>query len=67
VLAALIVGVALIMDVPTPFTLFGYPGAGDPAVPRRRRGRRRARVKILVSDITAKRKPSRGAPTRTST
>jgi ubiquinone biosynthesis protein len=67
VLAALIVGAALMMDVPTPFTLFGYPGLAILLFLGAAAGGVALAVKILVSDITAKRKPSRGAPTRTST
>ena len=39
VLAALIVGAAMLMRVQTPFTILGYPGPRDAAVPRRRRRR----------------------------
>ena len=67
VLAALIVGAALMMSVPTSFTLFGYPGLAILLFLGAAAGGVALAVKILVSDITAKRKPSRGAPTRTST
>jgi predicted unusual protein kinase regulating ubiquinone biosynthesis (AarF/ABC1/UbiB family) len=67
VLAALIVGAALMMDIPTTFTLFGYPGLAILLFLAAAAGGVALAVKILVSDITAKRKPSRGAPTRTST
>ena len=67
VLAALIVGAALMMDVPTTFTLFGYPGLAILLFLGAADGGVALAVNILLSDITAKRKPSRGAPTRTST
>jgi predicted unusual protein kinase regulating ubiquinone biosynthesis (AarF/ABC1/UbiB family) len=67
VLAALIVGAALMMDVPTTFTLFGYPGLAILLFLGAAAGGVALSVNILLSDITAKRKPSRGAPTRTST
>ena len=66
VLAALIVGAALLMNVPTPFTLFGYPGLAIILFLGAAAGGVALVVQILASDVTARRKPSR-TPTRTST
>ena len=64
VLAALIVGAALMMDVPTRFTLFGYPGLAILLFLGAAGGGVALAIKILVSDITSKRaaRPRRTPP-----
>jgi predicted unusual protein kinase regulating ubiquinone biosynthesis (AarF/ABC1/UbiB family) len=57
ILAALIVGAALLMRVETPFTLFGYPGLAILLFLAAAAGGIALAVSILVSDIRAKRKP----------
>ena len=57
ILAALIVGAALMMDVPTSFQLFGYPGLAILLFLAAAAGGIALAVTILVSDIRAKRKP----------
>jgi hypothetical protein len=56
VLAALIVGAALLMDVPTSFQLFGYPGLAILLFLAAAAGGFALVITILVSDIRAKRK-----------
>jgi hypothetical protein len=56
VLAALIVGAALLMDVPTSFELFGYPGLAILLFLAAAAGGFALVITILVSDIRAKRK-----------
>ncbi|HEX2199105.1 MAG TPA: AarF/UbiB family protein [Burkholderiales bacterium] len=55
VLAALIVGAALMMDVPTRFTLFGYPGLAILLFLAAAAGGVALVVQILASDVSAKR------------
>ena len=62
ILAALIVGAALMMDVPTSFELFGYPGLAILLFLAAAAGGVALVVTILVNDIRAKRKPTRTAP-----
>jgi hypothetical protein len=62
ILAALIVGAALMMDVETPFQLFGYPGLAMLCFLGAAAGGVALIVSILVTDIRAKRKPTRTAP-----
>jgi ubiquinone biosynthesis protein len=62
VLAALIVGAALLMRVETAFTLFGYPGIAILLFLAAAAGGIALVVSILASDIRAKRKPRRSAP-----
>ncbi len=62
ILAALIVGAALLMRVETPFTLFGYPGLAILLFLAAAAGGIALAVSILVSDIRAKRRPRRTAP-----
>jgi predicted unusual protein kinase regulating ubiquinone biosynthesis (AarF/ABC1/UbiB family) len=56
VLAALIVGAALMMDVPTSFQLFGYPGVAIMLFLAAAAGGAALAVTILANDIRAKRK-----------
>ena len=56
VLAALIVGAALLMDVPTSFQLFGYPGLAIMLFLAAAAGGAVLAVTILANDIRAKRK-----------
>ena len=56
VLAALIVGAALLMDVPTSFQLFGYPGLAIMLFLAAVAGGAALAVTILANDIRAKRK-----------
>jgi ubiquinone biosynthesis protein len=56
VLAALIVGAALLMDVPTSFQLFGYPGLAIMLFLAAVAGGAVLAVTILANDIRAKRK-----------
>ena len=56
VLAALIVGAALMMDVPTSFQLFGYPGLAILLFLAAAAGGAALAVTILANDIRAKRK-----------
>ena len=56
VLAALIVGAALMMDVPTSFRLFGYPGLAIMLFLAAAAGGAALAVTILANDIRAKRK-----------
>jgi ubiquinone biosynthesis protein len=62
ILAALIVGAALLMRVETPFTLFGYPGLAILLFLAAAGGGIALAVSILVSDIRTRRKPRRTAP-----
>jgi predicted unusual protein kinase regulating ubiquinone biosynthesis (AarF/ABC1/UbiB family) len=64
VLAALIVGAALMMDVPTSFTLFGYPGIAMLLFLGAAAGGVALAISILASDITSKRaaRPRRTPP-----
>jgi len=64
VLAALIVGAALMMDVPTSFTLFGYPGLAILLFLGAAAGGVALAVQILASDVTTKRasRPRRTPP-----
>ena len=55
VLAALIVGAALMMDVPTSFQLFGYPGVAIMLFLAAAAGGAALAVTILANDIRAKR------------
>jgi predicted unusual protein kinase regulating ubiquinone biosynthesis (AarF/ABC1/UbiB family) len=57
VLAALIVGAALLMDVPTSFSLFGYPGIAILLFLGAAIGGVALVFNILLSDIRAKRRP----------
>jgi predicted unusual protein kinase regulating ubiquinone biosynthesis (AarF/ABC1/UbiB family) len=57
VLAALIVGAALLMDVPTSFRLFGYPGIAILLFLAATIGGVALVLIILASDIRAKRRP----------
>jgi ubiquinone biosynthesis protein len=56
VLAALIVGAALMMDVPTSFVIFGYPGLAILLFLAAAAGGMVLAVSILANDIKAKRK-----------
>jgi predicted unusual protein kinase regulating ubiquinone biosynthesis (AarF/ABC1/UbiB family) len=56
VLAALIVGAALLMDVPTTFQIFGYPGLAIMLFLAAAAGGTALAVSILANDIKAKRK-----------
>jgi len=56
VLAALIVGAALMMDVPTSFQLFGYPGVAIMLFLAAAAGGMALAITILANDIRAKRK-----------
>jgi predicted unusual protein kinase regulating ubiquinone biosynthesis (AarF/ABC1/UbiB family) len=56
VLAALIVGAALMMDVPTSFSLFGYPGLAILLFLAAAGGGMALAISILANDIRAKRK-----------
>jgi len=56
VLAALIVGAALLMDVPTSFQLFGYPGVAIMLFLAAAAGGMALAITILANDIRAKRK-----------
>jgi hypothetical protein len=60
VLAALIVGAALLMDVPTSFVIFGYPGIAMLLFLAAAAGGAALAVSILASDIRSKRKPRAG-------
>jgi ubiquinone biosynthesis protein len=64
VLAALIVGAALMMDVPTDFTLFGYPGLAMLLFLGAAAGGVALAIQILASDVTARRasRPRRTPP-----
>jgi ubiquinone biosynthesis protein len=62
ILAALIIGAALMMRVETSFRLFGYPGLAILLFLAAAGGGVALAVSILVSDIKAKRKPTRTAP-----
>jgi predicted unusual protein kinase regulating ubiquinone biosynthesis (AarF/ABC1/UbiB family) len=62
ILAALIVGAALLMRVETSFRLFGYPGIAILLFLVAAGGGTALAVSILVSDIKAKRKPKRTGP-----
>jgi predicted unusual protein kinase regulating ubiquinone biosynthesis (AarF/ABC1/UbiB family) len=57
VLASLIVGAALLMDVPTSFRLFGYPGVAILLFLAAAIGGVVLVMNILLSDIRAKRRP----------
>jgi ubiquinone biosynthesis protein len=57
VLAALIVGAALLMDVPTEFEIFGYPGIAMLLFLAAAAGGGALAVSILASDLRAKRRP----------
>jgi predicted unusual protein kinase regulating ubiquinone biosynthesis (AarF/ABC1/UbiB family) len=59
VLAALIVGAALMIDVPTDFTLLGYPGIAILLFLGAAAGGIALVITILASDIKAGRKPRR--------
>jgi predicted unusual protein kinase regulating ubiquinone biosynthesis (AarF/ABC1/UbiB family) len=59
ILAALIIGAALLMRVETSFQLFGYPGLAILLFLAAAAGGVALAVSILVSDITSKRKPIR--------
>jgi len=59
VLAALIVGAALMIDVPTDFTLLGYPGIAILLFLGAAAGGVALAVSILASDIRARRKRPR--------
>jgi len=54
ILAALIVGAALVMDVPTAFTLFGYPGLAILLFLAAAAGGVALAIVILAKDIKAK-------------
>jgi predicted unusual protein kinase regulating ubiquinone biosynthesis (AarF/ABC1/UbiB family) len=56
ILAALIVGAALMMDVPTSFQLFGYPGVAILLFLTAAAGGAVLAITILANDIRAKRK-----------
>ena len=56
VLAALIVGAALMMDVPTSFQIFGYPGLAIMLFLAAAGGGMALAITILANDIRAKRK-----------
>jgi predicted unusual protein kinase regulating ubiquinone biosynthesis (AarF/ABC1/UbiB family) len=56
VLAALIVGAALMMDVPTSFVIFGYPGVAILLFLAAAGGGAALAITILANDIRAKRK-----------
>jgi ubiquinone biosynthesis protein len=56
ILAALIVGAALMMDVPTTFTIFGYPGIAMLLFLAAAAGGIALAVTILASDIRARRR-----------
>jgi len=56
ILAALIVGAALMMDVPTSFQLFGYPGIAILLFLGAAAGGAALVVAILANDIRSKRK-----------
>ncbi|HEV3010786.1 MAG TPA: AarF/UbiB family protein [Burkholderiales bacterium] len=56
VLAALIVGAALMMDVPTSFQIFGYPGLAIMLFLAAATGGMALAISILATDIRAKRK-----------
>ena len=56
ILAALIVGAALMMDVPTSFQLFGYPGIAILLFLGAAAGGAALVVAILAGDIRSKRK-----------
>ena len=56
VLAALIVGAALLMDVPTSFVIFGYPGLAIMLFLAAAGGGAALAISILANDIRAKRK-----------
>jgi ABC-type polysaccharide/polyol phosphate export permease len=57
ILAALIVGAALLMKVETSFQLFGYPGLAILLFLAAAAGATALAVSILMNDITAARKP----------
>jgi hypothetical protein len=57
ILAALIVGAALLMKVETSFQLFGYPGLAILLFLAAAAGATALAVSILMTDITAARKP----------
>jgi predicted unusual protein kinase regulating ubiquinone biosynthesis (AarF/ABC1/UbiB family) len=63
ILAALIVGAALMMRVETSFRLFGYPGLAILLFLAAAAGGIGLIVTILVNDIRAKRKPNTRSPT----
>jgi predicted unusual protein kinase regulating ubiquinone biosynthesis (AarF/ABC1/UbiB family) len=63
VLAALIIGAALMMRVETSFRLFGYPGLAILLFLAAAAGGVGLIVTILVNDIRAKRKPNTKTPT----
>jgi len=56
VLAALIVGAALLMDVPTSFVILGYPGIAILLFLAAAGGGAALAISILATDIRAKRK-----------
>jgi ubiquinone biosynthesis protein len=56
VLAALIVGAALMMDVPTSFVIFGYPGVAILLFLAAAGGGAALAITILANDIRAKRR-----------
>jgi ubiquinone biosynthesis protein len=62
ILAALIVGAALLMRVETPFRLFGYPGLAILLFLGAAAGGLALALSILVSDIRSKRKLRRTSP-----
>jgi len=57
VLAALIVGAAMLMSVPTPFRIWGYPGLAMILFLTAASGGVVLMVNILASDVKAKKKP----------
>jgi predicted unusual protein kinase regulating ubiquinone biosynthesis (AarF/ABC1/UbiB family) len=57
ILAALIVGAALMMDVPSTYTIMGYPAIAILLFLGAAAGGVALAIKILVSDIRARRKP----------
>jgi len=56
VLAALIVGAALLMDVPTTFQIFGYPGIAMLLFLAAAAGGAALAISILANDIRSSRK-----------
>ena len=62
ILAALIVGAALMMDVPTSFQIFGYPGLAILLFLGAAAGGVALAISILASDIRSKRKKTRITP-----
>ena len=62
ILAALIIGAALMMRVETSFRLFGYPGLAILLFLAAAAGGIALAISILVTDIRSKRKPRRTTP-----